>query len=595
VLLTVKRRVVSVRPRKDDTFGVTLGPGPDVFWFLTSKPPDLGQLVTVEGAQAKRSIIRNTKGNVVGSITMLEGGNVSAEKDKFSRRVVAPQWVRRCHQTMRRPLHPHQGEGAGWVASRLSRKTGAILGDDPGLGKTAQVLAALAATNSLPVIIVCPPSVKHNWAREIRFLRSRLRVEIINGTRGPIPSAHVVILNYAIMKARERQLSQLKARCIVFDEGHQLKEPQPSKTHRAAVATRLAHRIKRCVLMTGTPLLNRPQELWRLLHMVDKSSWPSFADYRARYCASKDDSAMKSIVTKHGSVSRLEELRALSAPFILRRLKRDVLAKLPPKQRRQVMVDLDPFDKSNYKMAEKDVVSWLRKVASGDRAASAARGQAVVKLTMLRRIAAVGKLRFAVRGYLHAWFNKPNPRQLVIFAFHKQVIWGTLRICDQLGLKVATISGKDSDIKRQRAVDMFQSGNADVFIAPIRSAGVGLNLQRASDVLFLERLWTPALLTQAEDRVYRMGQTRQVTITYLDAAGTVDEYLAQVLTTKQKLIDQVVDGRKFDREHIIETIDEVMARVAKEEASAVRSTPRKRGQDKSLTGEAHGGHFCLHS
>ena len=151
MLLTVKRRVVSVRPRKDDTFGVTLGPGPDVFWFLTSKPPDLGQLVTVEGAQAKRSIIRNTKGNVVGSITMLEGGNVSAEKDKFSRRVVAPQWVRRCHQTMRRPLHPHQGEGAGWVASRLSRKTGAILGDDPGLGKTAQVLAALAATNSLPV------------------------------------------------------------------------------------------------------------------------------------------------------------------------------------------------------------------------------------------------------------------------------------------------------------------------------------------------------------------------------------------------------------------------------------------------------------
>ncbi len=225
-------------------------------------------------------------------------------------------------------------------------------------------------------------------------------------------------------------------------------------------------------------------------------------------------------------------------------------------------------------LAAKDVVAWLRKVASNERAASASRGQAVVKLTMLRRIAAIGKLRHAVPAYLRAWFGQPSPRPLVIFAFHKQVIWGVTQICDELGLKIATISGKDSDIKRQRAVDLFMSGKADVFIAPIRSAGVGLNLQRASDVLFLERLWTPALLTQAEDRVFRLGQTRQVTITYLDAAGTVDEYLGKVLSEKQRLIDQVVDGRQFDRQNIIETIDEVMARVAEVAPPQPRRTRR---------------------
>jgi SWI/SNF-related matrix-associated actin-dependent regulator 1 of chromatin subfamily A len=566
-LITVKRRIVSVRPRPDDTFAVTLGPGPDVFWYLTSNPPELGQLITVEDANPSRSVIRNRKGAVVGSVTLLEGGKVSVGVDPFARRVVAPEWVRRCHQIMRRPLYPYQAEGAGWLASRLAKgQTGGILADDPGCGKTAQVLAALAVTGRFPAIIVCPPSLKLNWEREVQFLKPKLRVAILDGTKGPIPSAHVIILNYAIMKSREKQLGMLRARCIVFDEAHQLKEPQPVRTHRAAVATRIAHRIGCCVLMTGTPLLNRSQELWRLLHMVDRKNWPSFADFRKQFCAPKDDSKMTKITTKHGRVTRIEELRALSAPVMLRRLKIDILTGLPPKQCQQVLISLDPFDMKNYKAAEKDVVAWLRSVSTNARAQSAARGQAVVKLTMLRRIAAVGKLRHALRGYLTAWFANQK-RPLIVFGFHKQVLFGAERICQQLGLSVAKIQGKDTGAQRQAAVDRFTAGNVDVFLAPIRSAGVGLNLQTASDVLFLERVWTPALLTQAEDRVYRLGQTRPVTITYLDAVGTVDEYLGQVLSEKQRLIDHVIEGKTIDRDKIIETIDEVLARLAASQAA----------------------------
>ncbi len=560
--ITVTARVVGVRPRGDDTFGVTLGPGPDIYWFRTPKPPKLGELVTVRDAEAQLLKVTSVDG---ATVTLLEHGDMSVKADHFQRRVVAPQWVERVHQVVRRPLFPYQAEGAGWIASRLATRQGCILGDDPGLGKTAQVLAAIAATASTPVIVVCPPSVKRNWAREVKFLRPNLRVAVVNGGKGPIPSAHIIIINYAIMRPREHQLMRLKARCIVFDEAHLLKEPTPTKGHRAAVATRLAKHIKRAVLLTGTPLLNRPSELWRLLHMIDPRRWSDYSDFRQRFCTSpdSDEKMLRNIVTKHGQAKRIDELHASAMPYMLRRLRKNALSdQVPPKTRTRVMITLDERDRKHYDAAERDVVAWLRRISTDAKAAQASRGQAVVKLTMLRRIAAIGKLRKGIPDYLNAWFQEKD-RPLVIFAYHRQVLDGTVQICKRLGLKVATISGRDNDKQRQRSVDLFQSGFADVFIAPIRSAGVGLNLQRASDVLCLERLWTPSLMNQAESRVHRIGQRNHVTVTYLDAANTVDEHIAAVLQAKQRLIDTVVDDKRRTsmREQTIQTIDEVVSRM----------------------------------
>lgn len=571
--ITVKARVVSVRPRGDDTFGVTLGPGPAMYWFRTSEPPELGDLVVVEGAEPRRMRVSRSRSGA--SVTMLEGGNVHVEEDEWNRRVVAPQWVERVHQIVRRPLFPYQAEGAGWLASRLAIGKGGILGDDPGLGKTTQTLAAIAATGCTPAIIVCPPSVKRNWARELKYLKPRLRVTVINGGKGPIAPAHIIIANYAILKPREEQFSRIGARCIVYDECHLLKEPLATPGHRAAVATRLAKRIGRPILLTGTPLLNRPQELWRLLHMIDPNAWPSYNDFRVRYCTppKKEEKNLRNIITKHGQAKRLDELRALSMPYILRRQKGGALkGKLPKKERLRVLIELEPFDQANYKEAEKDVVAWLRRVSTDDRAAQAARGLAVVKLTMLRRIAAVGKLRKAVPQYLDAWFTNCK-RPLVIFAYHRQVLDGAASICKELGIRISRIKGSDNDRDRQRSVDLFQGGYTDVFIAPIKSAGVGLNLQRASDLLFLERLWTPSLMNQAESRCHRIGQNRTVIATYLDAAGTVDEHIAAVLAAKQKLIDMVVDDKRrpTERQQTVQTIDEVIARVSADPVRPVRA------------------------
>lgn len=811
--ITVRARVVNVRPRGDDTFGVTLGPGPEVFWYRTDMPPKLGELVTVKNAEARRLRV-DEKDNAV---TVLEGGEMSVLEEAFARRVVAPEWVARAHAIMRRPLMPFQAEGAGWLAWRLAIGKGSILSDEMGCvdgravvriargrtigrsqeitleklyakfhggtwdpaiptkiraacdgvfrlhevknvldkgvrpvvevrlksgkklkltadhevcisedgrefcpagklkrgdqvvtngvprcrrcqskknvvtspnasfpgfcrtciyrvlrvkptwkggrrfdkdyvrisgmhdhprshggqvpehilvaeaalggfrrldggvsakgglvcfvlkidhvmsvkpagqchvydvvcadphrnfvangivvhncGKSTQALAAIASVGATPAILCCPPNVKVNWTREARYLKPRLKIAVVSGSTGPIPPAHIIVVNYDILRARERQLLNLRAKTIVFDEAHLLKEPTPIASHRAAIATRIAHRIGRPILLTGTVLLNRPQELWRLLHILDPRIWSSYADFKHRYCASPDDEDKKFrlIVTEHGQAKRIDELRALAAPYMLRRQITVLKQQLPPKTRRQVMIALEEVDRKNYLAAEKDVVAWLRGFAGDARAMRAKRGQAVVKLNMLRRIAAEGKLRRAVGDYLSAWFSEENGHKpLVIFAYHRRVLAGVEEICRRMGLKVSTISGKDSDKKRQEEIDRFQQGLTSVFIAPIKSAGVGINLQRASDILSLERLWTPSLMNQAEGRCHRLGQRNPVTVTYLDAAGTVDEHIAHVLAEKQRLIDTVVDDASPERatgrsqkQLTIETIDEVVAR-----------------------------------
>jgi SNF2 family DNA or RNA helicase len=286
-------------------------------------------------------------------------------------------------------------------------------------------------------------------------------------------------------------------------------------------------------------MLNRPAELWRMLHLVAPDQWPDFEQFRSRYCQRGEDGLIDGLVTGHGMVERVTELRCLIDELMLRRSKADLLHKLPPKVRRSVVCDLEPQDRAHYDAASKNVVKWLRSIGS-EMARTAVGNEALVRFTMLRHIAARGKLRKAVGVFLRQWFSEKR-RPLVVFGFHRDVIAGVRAICARIGVRTACILGEYSGERRQAELDSFQCGNADVFVAPLRAAGVGLNLQRASDALVLERLWTPSLGEQAEDRLHRLGQTRQVTIWYLDARDTIDQHIAEIQRDKHKLIGRVVD------------------------------------------------------
>jgi SNF2 family DNA or RNA helicase len=562
-LARVTGRVLTVRPDEMGTsFSVTVGPPPDLFWFRCDrKPPKLGQKVRVTAEMGERRNIGTA--TLPGTITALHRAKHEVVEDVYATRVVPPAWLQRVQQVMARPLYRYQADGAGWMCSRLGAGAGAILGDDPGLGKSAQAVAALVATRSFPAVVCCPSPLKEHWAREFGFSNDPPQIQIIHGKEGQLYQADVYILNYELLRFREGQLEALRPRVYVFDEAQNLKAPQARGKHRAAVATRLVRKTRGALLLTGTPVMNRPAEFWRLLHLSDPKKWPSFANYKARYLEGRKGKEVgRNVRTSAGKVERLDDLHASIAPYMLRRLKHQVLADLPPKSRRSALVRIGDAEMVHYRRAERDVVAWLKGIGQLQRAASAARAQSIVQLTMLRRLAAIGKLRSAVPNYLRAWFNRNASEPLVVFGYHRDVILGLWQICRQLGLRVSGIGGKEAPSKRQQQVDAFMGGMADVFIAPIKTAGVGLNLQRASEALFVERIWTPSGMIQAEDRLWRLGQTRPVVITYLDAAGTVDEHVAEVLAAKQRLINAIVDDRQQGAESMA-TVTEVADRISK--------------------------------
>jgi len=550
--LAVEGRVLTVKPRADGTYGVTLGPGPNVYWYATQDPPTLGAKVEVAAERYERRDVAS--GGAPGTITVLNGirATVSAEKPV---RIVSPQWHERVVASVNPayPLRSYQVEGAAWMASRLAsaKGGGVILADDPGLGKSAQTIAALTAGNIFPAIIVCPTSIKIKWQREFeKFSAHRLGprdFQILEKRRGPIYSTPITILNTHILRHREQQLMSLRAKSIVFDEAHDLKEFRPRPMHRAAIATRLAVSIGRVVLLTGTPIMNRIREMWRLLHMCDPIEWRKYEDFHARYVRAPTDEERaveqphKSIVTSAGRIERVDELRVRAAPYMLRRLKKDVEKDMPPKSRQSVVVQLDTFSMHQYKLAEADIVSWLKKKGSLTGADRATKALALVKLTHLRRLAALGKLREAVPDYLSKWFDRTKVEPIVIFAHHRDVVLSTQKICESIGAKTSRIVGADSVRDRQIAVDNFMEGRTDAIVLSYKSASEGLDLFRASDSLHLERLWVPANLIQAEDRIHRIGQTRPVTNTYMDAAGTIDEYMANTLDAKRIVIDAALD------------------------------------------------------
>lgn len=559
--------VVAVRPRADGSFGVTVGPGPRLYWYVTAAPPKLGTEVTLLAKALSTQAIA-FKGQK-GELTVLGSVAVQSVAPAYATRVVAPEWKKRVQQAVRKPLYRYQIEGAAWLASQLAAGKGSILGDDMGLGKSIQTVAALCATRMFPAIIVCPTSAKINWAREELANANRpLSVSVVSKRHGPIDPADVIVINQDLLPARVEQLLSLGARTIVLDEAQNFKHPKPGPRHRATAATRLATWIGRPILLTGTPIFNRIRDFWRLLHIASPSDWPSYEDFVERYCrAPPDDEApsnQTNIVTSYGRVEYLEELHTRVEPVLLRRLKHEVLPDLPPKSMRKIIVQLDELDMNVYRQAQADIVHWIRDQQHGDvRAKAASRAQTIVKLTTLRHLAVQFKMRRTIPEYLEQWFDRETIEPLVVFGYHKDIILSIYHECVRLlgADRVSIIGSADKAERRQAAVDAFNDGRTDVFIAPVKCAGVALNLQtRASDILFVERLWEPTMMQQAIDRCHRIGQLRPVTATFIDAADTIDEYIADLNEAKETLISHALDDSQAAVEEAIQGVDALVDR-----------------------------------
>jgi SWI/SNF-related matrix-associated actin-dependent regulator of chromatin subfamily A-like protein 1 len=419
-------------------------------------------------------------------------------------------------------LFPHQVEG---VAFLLGRRR-AILADDMGLGKTRQSIVAL--TEAAPVgpwLVVCPASVKHAWAREIAAVRPGDAVHVVGPPDPPaVGYTGWVVVNYDLLARVDALLEDLPWTGIVFDEAHYLKN---HTSLRSKHARELVAAAPGAVLhaLTGTPLTNRPRDLFPLLQLVGHPLGRSFLPFAQRYCAAHHNG----FGWVADGASHLDELRAKLQGVMLRRTKDEVLD-LPPKLRSWVPVAVPA---STGRRETQRVVAGLLAGAPGrDRV------RLLADLTKAR--VAIAKAKVATTIEFVDGVVAQGEKVVVYGAFDEPV----QRIAAHFGEAAVLLTGATPTADRQALVDRFQHDPAvRVFVANIVAGGVGITLTAARQVVFNDLDWVPANHWQAEDRAYRIGQTAAVNVTYFMAEGTVDEHVARLLRAKAALVDAVVAGR----------------------------------------------------
>lgn len=362
--------------------------------------------------------------------------------------------------------------------------------------------------------MVCPKSVMLNWQREAdKWLTRRIGFDVINYDRLK-----------QIAPAKPYDL-------LVADEAQYLKTP-------AAKRTKLFFAIpaKRTLFLTGTPILNRPIELFTMLQRLDpldlgRNRW----EFAMRYCGARQIRAGRKMVWDLNGSSNLDELQEkMRSKFMVRRLKKDVLKELPAKRRQIIPLDRSGAEKlllAEQKLARQiGFEEMARKLESGG-------AVAMTEMSKVRHELGLAKVGAAID---HITDVLENTSKVVVFAHHRDVIHELYKGLHSLGAYVLT--GDTTAKGRQFVVDSFQSKpEIRVFIGQIQAAGVGITLTAASTVIFVEQDWVPGNMSQAEDRCHRIGQKESVLVQYLVFDESLDAAMAQTLIKKSRVADAALD------------------------------------------------------
>ena len=423
-------------------------------------------------------------------------------------------------------LYPHQVEGVAF----LTRKGRAILGDDMGLGKTRQAIVAMnEAAPEGAVLVVCPASLKLNWRREIRMVDADAKVEVIGARDGACDGTpRWVVVNYDLLSRHAERLHAVPWAGVILDEAHFIKNASGRTSHvmkLLGVSENARSPVvgpAQVYLLTGTPMTNRPRDLYNLLRCVGHPAARSFLSFAKRFCAAyRNDYGW---VTD--GASNLEELNLLMKEVMLRRTK-DAVLDLPPKIRSWVPVEVEGAGLQN---AQRRFLTWL----SGS---DPSRPNDKAFLGELQR----------VRVALHKAKHRAVAERIqdVLATGQKVIVFtsfteGLRKHAATLGEACVTISGEDDAEARMRAVDAFQADDRiRVALCNLIAGGVGITLTAGTHVIFQDLDWVPANHAQAEDRAYRLGQKHRVTVEYVLGAGTLDTYVAELLAAKVALIQAV--------------------------------------------------------
>jgi SWI/SNF-related matrix-associated actin-dependent regulator 1 of chromatin subfamily A len=364
---------------------------------------------------------------------------------------------------------------------------------------------------------------------------------------------------------------------VVFDEAQALKE---EKSQRTRVSLALAERIAHVIELTGTPLLNRPREIWTLTKAIEPAVFPSFFQFGKEFCGAFQDR----FGWNFDGATNIDKLsRILRERVMIRRQKMEVLTELPERRRVTIPIMLNGALKEYQKeastaieslaelrrereewktrmnsMADEERRTYLAEHAEEKAKAQGITGHIISEITKLRRVAGLAKTEAAVDFILD---SVEQAGAVIVFAHHHDVIDAYMGRLLEEEIRVVKVDGRDGAVARQTAVDAFQEGKAQVIVVSIAAGGVGMNLQTASNVIFVEFPWRPGDVDQAEARAWRMGQKNAVTTYFLIGIGTIEEPIARVIDAKREVVNAVVgeSDRTIEDDGILDSIlDEVI-------------------------------------
>ena len=449
---------------------------------------------------------------------------------------------------LRAELRSYQSEGVGWLQHLRANDCGGILADDMGLGKTLQTIAHALTEKQhgrldRPVMIVTLTSLVGNWMREIAKFAPTLRAISYHGPQRKevllqLPMHDVIVTTYPVVSRDHEELSAIPLHMLVLDEAHAIKTHD---TNNAESVRKLDTRHRIC--LSGTPIENHLGELWSLFDFLMPGMLGSAMDFNLNF---------REPIEQRGDKNRLEALRDRVRPFILRRTKDLVATELPPKTCLVRAVELTGAQRELYESIRLAAHSEVRTHIK-QHGISRSTIQILDALLKLRQVCCDPRLtNFA--GAAEANSAKLDVllellttglaagRRVLVFSQFARMLG---LISEQLlarGIRHVTLTGSTTD--REKPIEAFTSGKADVFLLSLKAAGAGLNLTAADTVIHYDPWWNPAAQAQATDRAYRIGQTKPVFVYDLIAAGSVEERMLGLQKHKRHLADAILSVGK---------------------------------------------------
>lgn len=460
--------------------------------------------------------------------------------------------------TFKGELRPYQARGAGWLNFLQEWGLGACLADDMGLGKTIELIAFLLHLQLQknlvnPVLLVCPTSVLGNWEREVKRFGPSLKTWVHHGDQRAkfkaftqaVKGKDLVITSYALTYRDQSELQSVKWQGVVLDEAQNIKNPEAKQSK---TVKNLEADFK--IALTGTPVENRLSELWSILDFLNPGYLGPRQFFQRRFAIP---------IEKYGDTESLQLLRSLVQPFILRRLKtdKDIIQDLPEKQENTVFCRLSKEQASLYQKLVDESLSEIESSTGIQR-----RGMILGLLVKLKQVCN-HPLLLGLKAKAKKETPTLNPRysgklqrlnemleelisegdRALIFTQFSE--WGKLLkpyLEAKLNREILFLYGGSSKLQREQMVDRFQQDpqGPPVMILSLKAGGVGLNLTRANHVFHFDRWWNPAVENQATDRVFRIGQTRNVQVHKFVCTGTLEEKIHDLIESKQALAEQVV-------------------------------------------------------